>query len=409
MLLTIAPAAACADPPDAAVYRLIDQLRESTAKLRIDGMDRDWRGVPEMTDPRGDAGGDASRDVTGVAIAPREDDLCVMIHTAGTPSTDRFVFYLVLDAVGNDGDNFEIILAALGQPPVLRTYGKDRQPGESIPLTHAKVAVRRVVEMRIPYRDMLAGLSAEQAELLTGPKARSWMRIKTQTWDTRLQRVVDLGPAAGSFRLLKTPYPLDGPLPPNSAEPVVAAMPVRGQWVVAQAAFGPFTHSKIWAYDLVKVNGSGRQSDPVRSQKNSDYFAWGQPVFAPAAGQVRTAPSDFDDVVPRGTPAPANEGNHVYIIASDRFGLSMGHFQKGSVTVKPGEQVTADQQVGLVGNSGKSLAPHLHVAAWGGVFRAKTVPIAFAKVRVGLNPVDNDPWARELDRWQPRYGFLVSP
>ncbi len=87
----------------------------------------------------------------------------------------------------------------------------------------------------------------------------------------------------------------------------------------------------------------------------------------------------------------------------------MGHFRKGSVTVKPGEQVKAGQQVALVGNSGKSLAPHLHVAVWGGTFRSKTVPAAFAKVRVGLNPVEDDPWARELDRWQPRYGFLVEP
>ena len=44
----------------------------------------------------------------------------------------------------------------------------------------------------------------------------------------------------------------------------------------------------------------------------------------------------------------------------------------------------------------------------GGVFRTKTVPAALTDVRVGLNPVADDPWARRLARWQPRYGFLVE-
>ena len=38
----------------------------------------------------------------------------------------------------------------------------------------------------------------------------------------------------------------------------------------------------------------------------------------------------------------------------------MGHMQKGSVRVKPGEVVKQGQVLGLMGNSGDTSGPHIH-------------------------------------------------
>jgi len=48
------------------------------------------------------------------------------------------------------------------------------------------------------------------------------------------------------------------------------------------------------------------------------------------------------------------------------------------------------------------------MAAWAGWPRRETVPVAFTNVRVGLNPVAEDPWSRDLQSWEPRYGFFVE-
>ena len=48
------------EPPagrdDAAIYRQIDRLRRAAANLQLDGQDRDWRAMPQLTDPSGDLG-----------------------------------------------------------------------------------------------------------------------------------------------------------------------------------------------------------------------------------------------------------------------------------------------------------------------------------------------------------------
>jgi hypothetical protein len=38
----------------------------------------------------------------------------------------------------------------------------------------------------------------------------------------------------------------------------------------------------------------------------------------------------------------------------------------------------------------------------------RSVPLALRRVRVGLNPTSADPWARDLDTWQPRQGYYVE-
>jgi murein DD-endopeptidase MepM/ murein hydrolase activator NlpD len=53
-------------------------------------------------------------------------------------------------------------------------------------------------------------------------------------------------------------------------------------------------------------------------------------------------------------------GNHIVIDMGDgRFTL-YAHLQRGSATVRAGDQVRAGQQIARCGNSGNSSEPHLH-------------------------------------------------
>ncbi|WP_432804253.1 M23 family metallopeptidase [Deinococcus taeanensis] len=71
----------------------------------------------------------------------------------------------------------------------------------------------------------------------------------------------------------------------------------------------------------------------------------------------------------------APDGRQVHIL--------LAHLQRGSVTVKPGDQVRAGQVLALVGNSGNTTEPHLHLgvninAAADDPFSGEGVPFSIA-------------------------------
>jgi hypothetical protein len=55
-------------------------------------------------------------------------------------------------------------------------------------------------------------------------------------------------------------------------------------------------------------------------------------------------------------------GNFVFLNCGTAHVL-LGHLHQGSVSVRPGDRVTAGQRLGAIGNSGNSDEPHLHVHA----------------------------------------------
>ncbi len=393
---------------DEAIYRRIDQLRQAASRILVDGLDRDWVAIPQMTDPRDDAMDDGSRDIVAVAIAPTKKDLCIMVRTAQRPSTERWAFYLDLDLWGGVGDDVRIETDPSRRGTLVRFYGARQELTDPVSLRGMTLIVRRAIEIRINYRDLLAARPPEIAKLPGSGQMGPWVRMRTLSWNAQERRIVDIGPAVASFRLLETPYPLDPPLPKRPRSPLPIGLPVRGQWFLLQGPFGSRTHPDIWAYDLVKLGRDGHESNPPSSKKNEDYLAWGQPVYSPVEGRVIRARSDAEDSPAQGTPRPKAPTNEVYMSLGGGLGLGMIHLRKGSVDARPGEKIIPGRQVGLVGNSGESFAPHLHLAIWGGYRTRQTMPIVLRNVRVGLNPVKNDPWVRELPEWEPREGYFVE-
>lgn len=113
--------------------------------------------------------------------------------------------------------------------------------------------------------------------------------------------------------------------------------------------------------------------DFTRAAVLSDFFkfrkselasntTFGTPVNSPCDGSVAIVEDGFPDM-PIGTRGQANEGNHITIDCG-RFNVALVHFKKGSVLVRVGDIVTVGKQIALVGNSGASDGPHLHMMAY---------------------------------------------
>src|SRR5206468_11156678 len=77
-LLPVFTASAAGGDSDADIYALIDALKPVAEAITVDDNPADWGAIPAFADPSGDAGGDGSRDVTSVRIAPTASALNVL-------------------------------------------------------------------------------------------------------------------------------------------------------------------------------------------------------------------------------------------------------------------------------------------------------------------------------------------
>lgn len=141
-------------------------------------------------------------------------------------------------------------------------------------------------------------------------------------------------------------------------------LPFDGAWFVLWGGrkYDDNRHTPVpdmrYAMDVFIVKGPGTFLRD--GTKNDDYYAWSQPVLAPADGVVVAVVNNSPDNAPNQPRPGVLYGNSVVIDhGSGEFSL-LGHLQLGSVSVKPGQQVVAGQQLARCGNSGMSTEPHLH-------------------------------------------------
>jgi len=113
-----------------------------------------------------------------------------------------------------------------------------------------------------------------------------------------------------------------------------------------------------FAYDfLVTRSGVSHRAD---GRSNSDYYAYGLPIVAPAAGVVVEAVDGVADNAPGEASFDQPFGNHVVIDHGDGEFSVLAHLKTGSVAVSVRDRVEAGDLLGLCGNSGHSTEPHLH-------------------------------------------------
>ena len=132
-----------------------------------------------------------------------------------------------------------------------------------------------------------------------------------------------------------------------------AALPVDGRVRVAQRM----------AVDWEQLAAAGRIYDGPRERLTS-YTIFGKPVLAVADARVVSTidgePEQVPGKFPAGITLAQADGNAVVLdLGRSRYAL-YAHMQPGSIRVKAGDRVRRGQVIGQVGNTGNSIAPHLH-------------------------------------------------
>jgi Peptidase family M23 len=196
---------------------------------------------------------------------------------------------------------------------------------------------------------------------------------------------------------------------------VVVDLPLRGEWTVERTpahripSHGTDLFGQRFAFDFVRTDhrhgfhlhpaGSARLL--ILGGRTRDYYGWGQPVHAALKGEVVRVvdgvPERARVHVVRETWAalrntfatrrrldPARvAGNHV-IIRTDAMYALYAHLAPGSITVRQGQGVAAGTEIGQVGHTGNSTAPHLHFQLMDSAApdESSGIPCAFAEYLV---------------------------
>ena len=118
-----------------------------------------------------------------------------------------------------------------------------------------------------------------------------------------------------------------------------------------------------FAVDFLRLNHAltrGRGFYPASLVR---YEIFGTTLTSPCNGEVTHVEDSWPDFVPPNRDPQHPVGNHILIRikgSPDSYVL-LAHLKQDSATVKPGDSVVTGQPLALVGNSGNSSEPHLHI------------------------------------------------
>lgn len=167
-------------------------------------------------------------------------------------------------------------------------------------------------------------------------------------------------------------------------KPVVIGSPLRGgNWICANGPAYNVNHQYLtiragkvriaqrFGIDFKKVDEGGNVlPSPFPDEiTNKMFYGYGAEVLAVAGGVVVFVKDGIPDNVPQasGEIKPAvpltretNAGNWIGIDLGRKRYAFYAHLQPGSIRVKVGDKVRKGQVIGLLGNSGNSVGPHLH-------------------------------------------------
>lgn len=117
-----------------------------------------------------------------------------------------------------------------------------------------------------------------------------------------------------------------------------------------------------FALDITKLNSLGARAVGLEPNENEKFLIYGQPILSPCDGQVVAA--HYGD--PDGgmaTADPQNPGGNFVAIRCGNVDVFLAHIQEDSTVVRLLDEVLAGDEIGVVGNSGNSTEPHLHIHA----------------------------------------------
>ena len=174
-------------------------------------------------------------------------------------------------------------------------------------------------------------------------------------------------------------------------DPIPLALPFRGRWLARNSpanrlpSHGTRMFSLERSIDLVPVDRSGRTAplrprSLLRTEPPEVFPGFGREVLSPVDGVVHLVhDGETDHPAHRGLPSigyaltqgrRAAEGwrglagNHVILRGLHRgaaYYAVLCHLRRGSLAVRPGQEVRVGDLLAECGNSGNSSEPHLHL------------------------------------------------
>lgn len=191
--------------------------------------------------------------------------------------------------------------------------------------------------------------------------------------------------------------------------------PLKGIWATYGAPSLISHHRwgsiQEFAYDFVKIGSNGKTHTGDGS-KLTDYYSYGEPVYAIGPGKVVAIYAEGTES--NNNLKQLNETAEAYLARSTAlqqallvkgFSYVMGnhiiiehdngeysyylHLQTGSIKIKVGDNVKTGEQIAALGHSGNSTEPHLHFHVTDGPDMAysRSIPVSFNNV--SLYPDDD--------------------
>ena len=149
------------------------------------------------------------------------------------------------------------------------------------------------------------------------------------------------------------------------------------------------------AVDIVGLTPLGLTGEGAMPQNPQAYAIYGAAVLSPCDGEIVVARDGLpDQQVPEMD--TANLAGNFVVVDCGGFRAVMAHLAPGSLSVAAGDSVTEGQRLAVVGNSGNTAQPHLHLHVQSG-----GTPEA---------PLSGEPMWFTIDGWFPTRGdrFTVS-
>jgi len=201
-------------------------------------------------------------------------------------------------------------------------------------------------------------------------------------------------------------------------EPIIVEFPLRGEWLSPNTpgtkipSHGTDQLGTRYAYDFIQVDWERKGWPAYRVSllqyllfgvPLSEYYSWGQEVYAPCDGIVVQAEDGYEErertnllsdlssayknahyFDPSRDDVRSVAGNYIIMECGDNVYAALVHLQTGSIQVTVGQSVKKGEAIARVGNSGNSLAPHLHFQLMDSsdIATANGLPCAFEQYEV---------------------------
>ena len=147
---------------------------------------------------------------------------------------------------------------------------------------------------------------------------------------------------------------------------VQIAPPFEGEWLVLHGGQSPLQNHHLVAYnqrfalDLVRLDNGRIFSGETG---NAAVHSWEQPLVSPADGTVVVAHDEMEDSEGANfvTDFADAAGNVIVIEFDAGLFVVLAHLRHGTLRVSEGDRIRKGDPLALVGNSGNTTMPHLHL------------------------------------------------